>query len=128
MGAYYTHDGEHVTSTGTCQDGLEDRQFVPPGSVLVRGDPGITFSNRPHTAARWSMAAARWVDVRTDETEWAAVRQKRDQLMAASDWVTLRALDQVQPVPQEWAVYRQALRDVTQQPDPFAIVWPAPPA
>jgi hypothetical protein len=32
------------------------------------------------------------------------------------------------PTKEVWAAYRQALRDVTLQPDPFNIVWPTPPA
>ena len=29
---------------------------------------------------------------------------------------------------QAWRTYRQQLRDVTSQPDPFNIVWPTPPS
>ena len=28
---------------------------------------------------------------------------------------------------QQWQAYRQALRDITEQPDPFNIVWPETP-
>ena len=56
-----------------------------------------------------------------------AVRSKRNDLLAATDWVVLRANDQSSPVPAEWSAYRQALRDVTQQTDPFNVVWPEPP-
>ena len=30
-------------------------------------------------------------------------------------------------VPQPWLDYRQALRDITKQPDPMNIDWPTPP-
>lgn len=56
--------------------------------------------------------------------QWEAVRAERDALLAASDWTQLPDA----PVDAAaWAVYRQALRDVTQQADPFAIVWPVAP-
>jgi hypothetical protein len=28
---------------------------------------------------------------------------------------------------ESWAIYRQALRDITNQADPFNITWPTPP-
>lgn len=59
------------------------------------------------------------------EEKWFSVRSDRNGLLAASDW------SQLPDVPvdkQVWAKYRQALRDVTKQPDPFAIVWPVEPA
>ncbi len=59
---------------------------------------------------------------------WAQVRAQRNALLAASDWVRLRANDRGELMPTEWLTYRQALRDVTEQPDPFAIEWPTAPA
>lgn len=65
-----------------------------------------------------------------EETErlWVRVRTQRAKLLAESDWVTARALDQGTPVPPEWVAYRQALRDITNQPDPRQLAWPALPA
>jgi hypothetical protein len=60
--------------------------------------------------------------------QWAAVRKDRDARLAASDWVVARSVDQGGAVPVQWRQYRQALRDITQQADPFNIVWPTPPA
>lgn len=59
--------------------------------------------------------------------QWAAVRNKRDELLANSDIYVVRAYEKGEPVPQETVDYRQALRDVTKQSNPFAIVWPTPP-
>lgn len=66
-----------------------------------------------------------WIDPRTPDTEWPLVRAKRDRLIAATDWTQLP--DVPLATKEMWANYRQALRDVTLQPDPFNIVWPAPP-
>jgi hypothetical protein len=66
-----------------------------------------------------------WVDPRTPETEWELVRAERNRRLVASDWTQLPDVAFVDQ--QEWAVYRQALRDVTNQQDPFNIVWPVPP-
>ena len=70
--------------------------------------------------------ATREWEVEIDRS-WAAVRVLRDRRLAETDWVTLRAQEHGTPVPPEWLTYRQALRDITEQPDPFSIVWPAAP-
>ena len=56
-------------------------------------------------------------------TQWNIVRQRRTQLIAESDWM---ANSDVTMKP-EWATYRQALRDITNQEDPFNIIWPEKP-
>ena len=66
-----------------------------------------------------------WVDLRTAGTEWPLVRAERNKLLAASDWTQLP--DVPIATKEAWATYRQALRDITNQPDPFNIVWPEPP-
>lgn len=58
------------------------------------------------------------------EKQWAVVRAERNALLAASDWT------QVADAPVDaaaWRLYRQALRDVTLQENPFNIVWPTRP-
>jgi hypothetical protein len=60
---------------------------------------------------------------------WSALRSARDRLLTASDWVRLRALDTGTSVPDEWAAYRQALRDLPEiTDDPRTAEWPDPPA
>lgn len=57
-----------------------------------------------------------------------AARAQRDSLLTACDWVVMRAQELGEPVPQEWADYRQALRDVPQQEGfPETIEWPVEP-
>jgi len=53
--------------------------------------------------------------------EWTAIRQQRNRLLSESDWTQLTD----SPADKnKWAVYRQELRDITTQEDPFSIVWP----
>lgn len=61
------------------------------------------------------------------EQMWASVREQRDRLLAESDWVSARALDTGAPAPEDWLAYRQALRDITKQRNPFQVVWPTKP-
>lgn len=58
------------------------------------------------------------------DVEWVVVRAERNAKLAASDWTQLPDA----PVDAAaWAEYRQTLRDVTDQADPFNIVWPTAP-
>lgn len=54
------------------------------------------------------------------------IREKRNQLLAQSDWTQLAD----SPVNKSaWATYRQGLRDITAQSGfPWTIVWPTKPA
>lgn len=58
------------------------------------------------------------------DNQWANVREDRNARLAACDWTQLPD----SPVDKAiWATYRQELRDITQQADPFNIVWPTEP-
>lgn len=58
------------------------------------------------------------------EAQWSAVRADRNQRLADCDWTQLPDA----PVnAEDWASYRQALRDITTQSDPFNIQWPTEP-
>lgn len=57
--------------------------------------------------------------------QWAMIRAERNARLAATDWTQLPDAPVDAAV---WATYRQALRDVTQQPDPFNITWPEEPS
>ena len=60
---------------------------------------------------------------RDAEAEKVSVRNQRDSLIAATDWTQLP--DVPQAIKSQWALYRQALRDVPQQAGfPFNVVWP----
>ena len=56
--------------------------------------------------------------------QWANIRSERNAKLAACDWTQLPDA----PVDASiWSAYRQELRDVTDQADPFNIVWPVEP-
>ena len=65
--------------------------------------------------------------------QMAALRRQRDQLLAETDWVTLKAIDDSNDglgiqLPQVWMDYRQALRDLPANTvDPANPVWPVKP-
>jgi hypothetical protein len=59
------------------------------------------------------------------ENQWFIVREIRNELLAECDWT------QLSDIPTEtkniWSNYRQQLRDVTNQSNPFNIEWPVKP-
>lgn len=59
--------------------------------------------------------------------QWNVVKYQRDTLLSETDWHVTKAVETGQPINQDWANYRQQLRDITTQSDPFNIVWPTPP-
>ena len=62
----------------------------------------------------------------SDENIATAIRGWRNRELAASDWTQLPDVDLANKW--DWAVYRQALRDMmAQNEDPKLIVFPEPP-
>ena len=59
------------------------------------------------------------------ENQWVIVRQIRNELLTECDWT------QLSDIPTEtkaiWSDYRQSLRDITSQTNPFSITWPVKP-
>lgn len=57
-----------------------------------------------------------------------AVRNDRDNRLAACDWRVIKSLEAGTAQDFDWAVYRQALRDLpSQQGFPWNVVWPVSP-
>lgn len=61
------------------------------------------------------------------EERWVTIRAERNAKLAASDWTQLPDSPISNVATQAWATYRQALRDITEQSDPFSITWPEEP-
>ena len=56
------------------------------------------------------------------------LRVERDRRLTATDWVTLKAYSTSTPVPEAWATYMQALRDLpATTEDPANPEWPPVP-
>ena len=61
------------------------------------------------------------------DAQWDVIRAERNSLLSASDWTQLPDSPLTIEQKQSWAEYRQSLRDVTLQSDPFNITWPIAP-
>lgn len=102
---------------------------VNPSVTYLPGGVPTPLPPRPNTPHHvFDYTLGQWVDPRTAATQWIEVRQERNRRLSACDWVLLPDVPMTVEVRQQWQAYRQSLRDVTSQPDPFNIVWPTSPA
>ena len=94
------------------------------GSVSNESDYNakVVYNNPPQKPA-WSV-----VQSGENPEQWNVIRAERDGKLSSCDWTVLPDVPLDPSVLSEWETYRQALRDVTDQSDPFNIVWPTPPA
>lgn len=134
-GAVYLPSGQ-IVRVFECLDQDFDRQAGPGESVvevdgdvldtthMIQAGKAVRLQPRPtqfhdfnYTSRQWTFNAV---------SAWADVRRRRDATLAASDWTQLP--DVPIPTRDAWATYRQALRDITNQPDPLRIEWPTPPS
>ena len=57
--------------------------------------------------------------------KWATIRAQRDAKLTSCDWTQISDSPKYQD--EDWLIYRQALRDITEQENPYNIVWPEEP-
>lgn len=96
---------------------------LPEGCVEL---PDI--SSAPDSFYRFNYNERKWVPMPNEQKIFSLTleaKNKRNELLASSDWT--QTVDS--PLSEEkkaaWAVYRKQLRDITQQPDfPLNIIWP----
>lgn len=132
--AYDRSSGRVFSSGTTCNPkSLETAHMgvlvgasADPFTDYVSGGQVVKMPPQPSAYHEFNYQAKRW-DLRSDMA-WADVRSRRSVLLSQSDWVVTRSIESGQPVPPQWQAYRQALRDITSQPDPTKISWPAAPA
>ena len=83
-------------------------------------DDGVTTTKAEHEAA---------YQATLDAEAAASVRAQRDELLAKSDWVTIRAKELGQTVPDDWYTYRGDLRQIPEQSGfPHDVTFPTEPS
>ena len=146
----YDESGE-ITSTGNCPNSdltlyarpnltlLEISKYVSLNEGYILNNEFLPFTpeqktlkdSRPYYPAKWNNTTMSWEDQRSQQEkidqQGIIIKQQRDQLLQQSDWRVVKATDTGIPISQSWKDYRQALRDITTQTDPFNIIWPTPP-
>jgi hypothetical protein len=91
--------------------------YVKDGQVLPMGEA-------PYPMMRFDYGQNCWV--KDEALAWSIVRCGRNEKLSASDWTdTLSARARLgEERFTTWQTYRQALRDITLQEDPYAVIWP----
>lgn len=84
-------------------------------------------ANRPYYPCAWSNETFEWIDSRTEQQKYDEAdfsnRLKRNNLLVESDWTQLPDVPLTNK--DQWAIYRQQLRDITTQSGyPFNVIWP----
>lgn len=107
------------------------KQWVNAGALTSYSEAGaMTKASFPGVGWTWSPQSEKWIDGRSQDLVWSEVRAERNRRLAASDWTdTYSAPARLgQALYDQWQAYRQALRDITNQADPFNIEWPEIPS
>lgn len=68
--------------------------------------------------------AGKLTDAEITAQKWELVRIERNKKLQESDWRAMSDLT----LSDDWKTYRQALRDVPTQSDPFNVTWPTMPS
>jgi hypothetical protein len=99
---------EEITAAGFTGPYIEPT-YDPKTEVLDWN--GIEYNIRPHNTQEL-------------EEQWNNVRGQRNQLLKESDWTQISDYNLDLENKEEWATYRQELRDLPEvQTNPFDIVW-----
>lgn len=107
---------------------MENRQFRLVGDTIE-----VAPDDKPNSFCVYDFDQQIWIDPRTEQQKYTdqcnLVNATRETYLRASDWTALNDV----PIPPDqlvqWQTYRQALRDIPQQPGyPWDVVWPVPPA
>jgi hypothetical protein len=116
--------GNCIATSTNCNVAIMDEMAKRNGaSHYAVGDASIPME-------RAALGGGKVVEITptvSTEALWARVREQRDGMMAATDWVVTKATETGSFIEPQWISYRQALRDITQQSDPANINWPTPP-
>lgn len=103
-----------VTPTQTPIDYTKNISEATP--ILV---DGIYYKN-------WNQTSATEEEINYRlENQWEMIRIERNELLTLCDWTQLS--DVSQTIKDLWAPYRQELRNITNQSNPFNIEWPIKP-
>ena len=126
----YRDDFENVAQEIYNAQGWYDFEPTPQPEVDI--DVGCThelcLDDQNVTRYRWTQTR-KTGEALTQATQqkWRNIRFDRNELLSKSDFTQVADSPLTSEKRGEWATYRQALRDITSQPDPFNITWPVSP-
>jgi hypothetical protein len=90
---------------------------------IVEGEPTLIDGNYYQNWIQTD-ASAEEISIRV-EYKWIEIRELRNNLLSQCDWTQLSDISN--EIKEIYTPYRQQLRDITNQSDPFSIAWPLKP-
>ena len=142
---YAIIDGTTVKSSGTIQQLFPNTSFTvagPNADFLTANNTVELVETLTYTTPTQKLSTVdAYVDsgkaytVKVESTtsdeqtalinsEWVNIRSQRNYKLKDTDWRASSDLT----LSDAWKTYRQALRDITTQADPFSITWPTEPS
>lgn len=121
----------HRLPDGTTRTSLNElavEELATLGFVPVSDPPTPSFTQKVvWQDGDWAVVDKTLAEIEAEiEAAWDTLRAERDRRLSATDF---RMVSDVPWPTAPWATYRQALRDLPENTaDPFAPVWPTPPA
>lgn len=119
---------EHIEPHGY---GIYDFTMPPecgPFEKLEEVAPVRSTENGVYYQTRIVVPMSKEECVEAIRVQWIKVRDDRGYRLMICDWTQLHDTQLSTDKVAEWSAYRQALRDITEQEDPFNITWPVPPS
>jgi len=116
--------------TRTDRSTFTQEEISDAGYVLIEENPpSITWSqNISWNGAQWIVENKTESEVvQLRQNEWIKIREKRNVKLQETDWIIIRQLERGEKADEAILQYRQALRDITLQTDPFNLQWPVNP-
>lgn len=125
--SYYNSDsGIDITKPGT--DHLQDNlvHMIVPDEFKNQNNIKVSLNNSSNYVFQIDQNN---ID-QPIKNQWDWLREQRNKKLAESDWACsiIDPPENILAQRNNWIAYRQALRDITKQSDPFNIVWPTPPS
>jgi hypothetical protein len=128
------YENKHVSFPNVIDDSITELFNLRPVTLTeppeVNHAQNLIRSAAPNNKGQWfetwmiEEASPEQVEERTNAKQ-KDVRAQRNNLLIESDWTQI---DDVPVNKQAWAVYRQALRDLTEQEGfPWDLTWPEKP-
>lgn len=112
-------------------------QLHPSAAVQMNDPDDFDTLHVQNDVAIDKVALEAWMIQKNEAEPMILLRKERTRRLAECDWVTLRAVSTGSPIPEEWAAYMQALRNLPDVSTPQlnsigkldmeSVSWPTPP-
>jgi hypothetical protein len=116
------------------EETIKSYGWLPHRHIKVNAPSGYKYNGVVRTVYENEVVDEDQITEKTSEEierelrdAWDSVRSKRNYDLIACDWTQLEDAPFTEEKKLEWKTYRQALRDITLQTDPFNIIWPSQP-